>query len=123
MKDDNRRKTLKALAVGAPVVWVKPVVDSMVLPAHGSTSPCAAAADCYNTPGGEDGIESIEWGGVESIAIRSGADCSGNSEPTTDVILSRASDLPPPPCVGDWVELASPDLPEGCSFWICLSPV
>ena len=38
MKDDNRRKALKVLAVGAPAVWAKPVVDSVALPAHGATS-------------------------------------------------------------------------------------
>ena len=43
MKDDNRRKALKALAIGAPAVWAKPVVDSVMLPAHASTSGC----DCF----------------------------------------------------------------------------
>ena len=34
MKNDKRRKALKALAIGAPAAWAKPVVDSMVLPVH-----------------------------------------------------------------------------------------
>ena len=38
MTDKNRRKGLKALAVTAPAVWAKPVVDSVLLPAHASTS-------------------------------------------------------------------------------------
>lgn len=38
MGNNNRRKALKALAVGAPAVWAKPVVDSVVLPAHASTT-------------------------------------------------------------------------------------
>ena len=38
MKDDKRRKVLKALAIGAPAVWGKPTVDSVLLPAHANTT-------------------------------------------------------------------------------------
>ena len=38
MSKEKRRKVLKSLAVGAPVVWAKPVVDSVLLPAHGAMS-------------------------------------------------------------------------------------
>ena len=38
MKVDKRRKALKALAIGAPAVWAKPVVDSVLLPAHADAS-------------------------------------------------------------------------------------
>ena len=34
MIEKRRRNALKALAVGTPVVWAKPVVDSVILPAH-----------------------------------------------------------------------------------------
>ena len=40
MSEKNRRKALKALAVGAPAIWAKPVVDSVVIPAHAVTSTC-----------------------------------------------------------------------------------
>ena len=38
----TRRKALKAVAVGAPIVWCKPVVEGIVLPAHASTT----TSDC-----------------------------------------------------------------------------
>ncbi len=38
MNKKTRRNLIKGLAVAAPVVWVKPVVDSVVLPAHAQTS-------------------------------------------------------------------------------------
>ena len=38
MSGDCRRKVLKAVTVGAPVIWAKPVVDSIVLPTHAKTT-------------------------------------------------------------------------------------
>ena len=38
MSKEIRRKVLKGLAVGAPVAWSKPMVDSVLLPAHAETS-------------------------------------------------------------------------------------
>ena len=39
---NQRRNAVKVLALAAPVVWCKPVVDSVVLPAHAQmTSPCS----------------------------------------------------------------------------------
>ena len=62
MDKKSRRNALKALAVGAPVVWAKPVVDSVALPAHASLSGCRIPAGCvwiwddsdlsYDWPGG-----------------------------------------------------------------------
>ena len=40
MDKKARRNALKALAVGAPAIWAKPVVDSVVIPAHAVTSTC-----------------------------------------------------------------------------------
>ena len=39
MNKDNRRIALKTLAAAVPAVWVKPVVNSVILPVHASTSP------------------------------------------------------------------------------------
>jgi hypothetical protein len=40
MSKPTRRNLLKGLAVGAPAVWARPVVDSVLLPVHaGTTSP------------------------------------------------------------------------------------
>ena len=38
MNKKSRRNVLKGLAVGAPLVWVKPAVNSIVLPAHARSS-------------------------------------------------------------------------------------
>ncbi len=62
MTENSRRKLLKSLSVttGAivagkslPESWVKPVVDSVVLPAHAATSctPCLDAATYCEGPG------------------------------------------------------------------------
>jgi hypothetical protein len=38
MNKNSRRNVLKGLAAGAPIIWVKPAVESMVLPAHARSS-------------------------------------------------------------------------------------
>lgn len=38
MSNENRRETLKALALSAPAVWSIPMLTSVVLPAHAQTS-------------------------------------------------------------------------------------
>ena len=38
MNKESRRKLLKGLALGVPAVWAKPIVDSVLLPAHAQTS-------------------------------------------------------------------------------------
>ena len=54
---DNRRKLLKSIAAGSgaivagktlPESWVRPVVDSIILPAHAQTS--CVVAGCYASP-------------------------------------------------------------------------
>ena len=42
MKHNLRRKVLKTLAVGAPAIWIKPIVHSVVLPVHAQFSPACA---------------------------------------------------------------------------------
>ena len=50
MSKENRRNILKGLAIGGPVAWAKPVVDSVVIPAHGATTcgeqRCPSDEDC-----------------------------------------------------------------------------
>ncbi len=50
MNKKSRRNILKGLAVGAPAVWAKPVVDSIVLPAHGATTGGAGCLQYSTTP-------------------------------------------------------------------------
>lgn len=64
MKDkqssESRRKLLKSIAAGSgaiiagkslPESWAKPVVDSVMLPAHAQTSVCALTMEVYNAAG------------------------------------------------------------------------
>ena len=54
--NDSRRKLLKSIAAGSGVIvagkslqekWTRPVVDSVMLPAHAQTSPTAPTAQTY----------------------------------------------------------------------------
>jgi hypothetical protein len=38
MNEKSRRNILKGLAVGTPMVWAKPVVESVMLPAHAEST-------------------------------------------------------------------------------------
>jgi hypothetical protein len=65
MSDKSRRKLLKSLAAGSgaivagkslPENWTKPVVDSVMLPAHAQTSaPLLVLPSRYVTPGTYEG--------------------------------------------------------------------
>jgi len=43
VKDETRRKLLKGLAVTLPAAWTRPVVESVVLPAHAQATACGDA--------------------------------------------------------------------------------
>ena len=54
-----RRNILKGVAAGVPVAWSKPVVNSLVLPAHASTSvtfSCGPFTFCNPDEEGEDAV-------------------------------------------------------------------
>ena len=55
MNKNSRRSVLKGLAVGTPAVWAKPIVDSVILPAH-AQSTCSV---CFNASGEIEG----DWTG------------------------------------------------------------
>ena len=60
MKKNDRRKALKALAVGGavlPTQWAKPVVDSVVLPAHATLTTITCIFDGVTTDTGTDTTE------------------------------------------------------------------
>lgn len=100
---DNRRKALKTLAVGAPVVWAKPVVDSVVLPAHGEGSPgkgedidllcCTSATD-----GSSEGVLALIDGQVQGEIGSCFPTCDGaniqlvQGQSTLDVFTSGCRD-------------------------------
>lgn len=64
MSKKNRRKALKMLAVGAPAVWAKPIVNSVALPAHaGLTQQATAECDETQVSGGNEPVtRTIEMG-------------------------------------------------------------
>jgi hypothetical protein len=50
MTQKSRRKVLKGLAITMPAIWVTPVVESVILPAHAGTDmsgpePCDHSVD------------------------------------------------------------------------------
>lgn len=74
----SKRDVLKGLAAGS--VWSAPVVSSIVLPAHASTTMQGAPAGCYTAiPESED--ISLSWPGgtgPHCVEVRSGLTCTGD---------------------------------------------
>jgi len=86
MSNENRRKLLKSLAAGSGAIiagkslpdnWIKPVVDSVMLPAHGQTSfVCCAGVFCdlsFQAPIG--GVAQVN---SDCTIIMEGGSISGN---------------------------------------------
>lgn len=125
MTEKSRRRLLQGLAITLPAAWTRPVVESVVLPAHAQASPgaCSAEEGCYVRLG----VGSFFWpggAGPETVdAFAESSNCEG--DPTDSVVILVASD-------GDEAsercpEGTSPDpfetdppAPEGCSFFECL---
>ena len=125
MNQKSRRRILKGLAITLPVVWTKPVVEFVVLPAHAQTTgPCSAPEGCYDVP---TLTLSIDWPGgtgPQTASLFNGSGCTGQSSGDTEFVLARDANeavalLPCANAVNDVVEFPSPDLPDGCSFWTC----
>lgn len=74
MNKKSRRIVLKGFAIGAPAVWAKPIVDSVVLPAHAQTS---CAGGCFQT---SNGGSSVLWNSeLSEITFYNGStSCSGS---------------------------------------------
>ena len=81
MKEKNRRQALKVLAVGAPAVWAKPIVDSIVLPVHAETS---CVGGCYQDIGEGSWYWDQPNGMVHAYPTN---DCTGESEYTSLVVV------------------------------------
>lgn len=128
---DTRRTLLKGLAVTLPAAWTRPVVESVILPAHAQTSPsgCSAEAGCYNqtiqTPEGEINV-SFSWpggGGPSEGDLILGEDCEGlDLGPVTVVVAANVDEA------ADALSCASEDVDQplgdlaltgGCSFFGC----
>ena len=107
----NRRKALKAIAVSAPAVWAKPVVDSIVLPAHAATS----CNGCMNI--GFVQWNSMQYGEFEGqgrLFLWNGQDCP--DQPNFDMPAVQTTSQ-----IEAEQTLGCPSFPviESCNVWIC----
>ena len=50
MNKNLRRNILKGLAAGAPIVWVKPVISTAIIPAHGAASASVILEELFAIP-------------------------------------------------------------------------
>lgn len=61
MNNETRRKTLKTLALAAPAVWSKPVLNTVLLPAHAQTSMCSLCLTVHVTGSGGEALGRLGW--------------------------------------------------------------
>ena len=85
MPTRHRRMALKALAISAPAIWVKPVVTTAVLPAHANLSFL-------------EGLECTQQGSI-IVASNEGAPCDSTVGINEDLqatfeLVPDASDVP-----------------------------
>jgi hypothetical protein len=127
MDKKDRRKALKALAVGAPAVWAKPVVDSVVLPAHAQTSFPAGCYQVSYVEGVIDGVLSIYWeGGIgasqSTTFTYSLSKCAGTGVDYVagSVVVAESEQDALDSGIG-CIEgvYSSPDLPGNLLFFLC----
>ncbi|MEM7194570.1 MAG: hypothetical protein AAF402_06450 [Pseudomonadota bacterium] len=132
----KRRNVLKTVIASSAVVssWSKPVIDSVVIPAHAQTTDtsgepsedttCSAPAGCYRVDGGVVG--SFAWAGgagpqlVEPVL--GSANCIGDSEgeilvAVADSLESAASLLGQPAQFVRELPPVSPAPQGGCAFY------
>ncbi len=113
-----------------PAAWSRPIVESVVLPAHAQTSEpegCSADAGCYSYVFGGS-TSSFNWpggGGAQTLDIIDGGSCDDSPVDTTAVVLaeSQAEAESLATCDGAGEVLiqvtTEPPAPDGCSFFIC----
>lgn len=88
-----RRRVLQGLVVTLPAAWTRPVVESLILPAHAQTSPgeCTAEAGCYE--GTNLVVEfNFLWpggGGVFTVEVFDDTACEGE-EPRLETAIALA---------------------------------
>lgn len=130
MTQKSRRVLLKGLAATLPAAWSRPIVESVVLPAHAQTSVpagCSADAGCYSYAFAESGF-SFNWpggGGAHTLDIIDGRSCDDSPVDTTAVVLaaSQAEAESLATCNGAGEALiqvaTEPPAPDGCDFFVC----
>jgi hypothetical protein len=126
MPQYSRRKLLKGLAVTLPAVWSRPVVESVVLPAHAATTEvgCSALRNCYAFLIGGDPA-SIDWPGgtgPTTVALFMGRGCQGGGgQSRTVVVAANQQEAATLLSCGGAEELTElREASPGCSFFACL---
>lgn len=131
MRETNRRRMLKGLALSVPAAWTPPLVKSVILPAHAQTSGCDAPRGCYSVGGGTyfpwpGGIGPYKVSGQHSNAS---ADCSNCTcdIPGGSLTIVAATSLEAGylllGCEEGYAPVpveTTPALPSGCMFYACL---
>jgi hypothetical protein len=131
MPTETRRRLLKGLALTLPAAWSRPIVESVVLPAHAQTSGpgCSADAGCYSLSNVEFET-SFQWpggGGAQMAEIFNGTECGDAGEGAQwEVVLAaslaEAQDAAGACRRGYTLQAIDtvPAPPEGCRFYMCL---
>jgi len=126
----SRRRALKALVAGGalgsasllPERWLKPVVESVVVPAHAQLSPSACTGGCFDLTGGLSGSLFVDTAaGQASLYLTTG--CSGMVDTSFPIVLasSAAEAAPLLSCpLGDTQTVsASYGITLDCPWWRC----
>lgn len=131
MTQKSRRILLKGLAVTLPAAWSRPIVESVVLPAHAQTSEpegCSADSGCYSYDFGGSTF-SFNWpggGGAQTLDIIDGGSCDDGPVDSNAVVLaaSQAEAESLATCDGAGEGLfqvaTEPPAPDGCNFFVCM---
>lgn len=127
MTTKSRRRVLKGLGLALPAAWARPVVETVVLPAHAQTSSNAPATDgcdasegCYIFEGG-----SFSWPGGAGpffdVPFYENSECFGTSIGAASVVVatSEAEAASALTCTAPDEIPTDPAPPEGCSFFGC----
>lgn len=131
----RRRKLLKALSIASvpAATWSKPVVNSVLLPAHARTSDpetgpgCGAEAGCYTFElEGRGGVVSFSWpGGIGPFGLNldAGTNCEGGFVDFLEIVVAKNEEA-----AADASQCASPGEIEtvpapagGCRFFGCFA--
>lgn len=119
MQKNVRRRFIKGVAIALPAAWARPVVETVVLPAHAQTSPpCSADADCYTV-----GDNSFLWPGGTGpffVSVYTNTTCDGSSIEVETVVassLEEATALLDSSATPTMLPESDPPPPDGCFFF------
>ncbi len=117
MNKKSRRQVLKGLAVTAPVAWATPVVESVILPAHGATTDVPVPVVCSAEPGCYEGFITGE-GGPFNVMWPGGPGANDDVQYWTGDTVEKRTCQGDPTSMGSMAIAGSPDEARvllGCS--------